>query len=168
MIHYLYLIFLISLGVSLEVIFRSFGLFLPFTAFAVFYAGCARGLVPCAVFAGIAGFILDSLFGYTVPVSCLLLLLILPIVWGLKDQYVEADSFLIQMGIGALLVILITLPSIPFRAGWSVTLELLPSLFLASVFSALLLPFYIYIADRIATALALGTYSTGLLKKRGS
>lgn len=166
MIQYLYLIFLLSFSVVLEVLFRSVGLYMPFAAFAVFYAASLCGVVPGIGFGLVAGFLLDSLLGYEYPVSMLLFLLILPISWLVREDFLRPNSLLIQMGIGSLFVVLVQLPVIPLIGSWHVTLELLPNLFLASLFSALLLPFFIMVADRIASLLNLRTYAGWLQVKR--
>ena len=59
----------------------------------------------------------------------------------------------------SLSVLLVLLPPVPFRGGWQITLELLPSFFLASLFSALLLPFFILMADGFSGLLKLRTYT---------
>ena len=158
MLQYLYLLFLLSCSLVLEVMFRSVGLYVPLTAFAVFYTACLGALVPGILFGFNAGFLLDSLLGCTAPVSMLLYPLLLPMVWFLKEEHLNANSLLFQMGFGSLTVILVQLPAVPFRSGWQVTLELLPSLFLASLFAAILLPVFILIADRFSGALRLQTY----------
>ncbi|MBO5959097.1 MAG: hypothetical protein J6Q65_03145 [Lentisphaeria bacterium] len=166
MIQYLYLIFLTLLALAAEALLRSAGFYLPLTAFAVFYAACIGGILPGVAFALVAGFLLDSFFGYSFTISALLYLLILPIVWGLKDQYVEPGSVLIQMAVGAILVLLVLLPPIPVQGGWRVTLDLLPMLFLSSLFSALLLPLYIIWADHVAERLVLRTYAVDFRQRR--
>lgn len=159
MLQYLYLIFLLSCSLVLEVLFRSVGLYVPLAAFAVFYAACLGGIVPGVIFGFAAGFLVDSLLGYPAPLSMLFYPLLLPMVWLLKEEHLNANSLLFQMGFGSLTVILVQLPVVPWRNGWQTTLELLPAFFLASLFAALLLPFFILIADSFSGALRLRTYT---------
>ena len=159
MLQYFYLIFLLSCSLILEVLFRSVGLYIPLAAFAVFYAACLCGLVPGVLFGFAAGFLIDSLLGYPAPYSMLFYPLLLPMVWLLKEEQLNANSLLFQMGFGSLTVILVQLPVVPWRNGWQVTLELLPAFFLASLFAAMLLPFFILIADRFSEAMCLRTYT---------
>ena len=160
MIQYLYLIFLLSASLVLEVLLRSVGMYVPLSAFAVFYAAFLCGLLPGALFGLAAGFLLDSLLGYTQPFSMLLYLLLLPLVWLLKEEHFDPKALWYQMGTGLLMVILLLLPPVPIRGGWQVTLELLPSFFLASLFSAFLLPLFILLADFFADLLNLRTYAS--------
>ena len=159
MLQYFYLIFLLSCSLILEVLFRSVGLYIPLAAFAVFYTACLCGLVPGVLFGFAAGFLIDSLLGYPAPYSMLFYPLLLPMVWLLKEEQLNANSLLFQMGFGSLTVILVQLPVVPWRNGWQVTLELLPAFFLASLFAAMLLPFFISIADRFSDAMCLRTYT---------
>lgn len=158
MLQYLYLIFLLSVSLVLEVLLRSVGLYVPLSAFAVFYAAFLGGLLPGVFFGLAAGFLIDSLLGHVYPFSMLLYLLLLPPVWLLKEEHFSPASIWVQMGIGSLIVLLIPLPPVPIRGGWQITLELLPSFFLASLFAALLLPLFILVADLFSGLLNLKTY----------
>ncbi len=159
MLQYFYLIFLLSVSLVLEVLLRSAGLYVPLSAFAVFYAAFLCGIVPGVLFGLAAGFLLDSLLGHGQPVSMLCYLLLLLPVWLLRENHFEARALWIQTGVGFLTVLLVQLPPVPVRGGWQTTLELLPSFFLASLFSALLLPAFILAADFFSGALNLRTYA---------
>ncbi len=159
MVQYLYLIFLLSVSLVLEVLFRSVGIYVPLSAFAVFYAAFLCGFLPGTLFGLAAGFLIDSLLGHVYPVSMLFYLLLLLPVWLLRENHFDPRALWIQMGIGFLTVLLVLLPPVPFRGGWQITLELLPSFFLASLFSALLLPFFILMADGFSGLLKLRTYT---------
>lgn len=167
MLQYLYLIFLLSLSLVLEVLLRSVGLYVPLAAFAVFYSACLCGLMPGVIFGLIAGFLVDSLLGYIQPFSMLFYPLLLPLVWLLKEEHLAPRSLPVQMGCGSLTVVLVLLPSVPIRGGWHTALELLPPFFLASLFAALLLPLYILLADQFSCLLNLRTYARGISTKRG-
>lgn len=166
MLQYLYLIFLLSFSLVLEVLLRSVGLYVPLAAFAVFYAACLSGLVPGVIFALVVGFLADTLLGYTQPFSMLFYPLLLPMVWLLREEYLQPHYLPVQMGCGSLMVILVLLPPVPIRSDWHTALELLPSFFLSSLFSAILLPLFILLADQFSYLLNLRTYARGLRVKR--
>lgn len=166
MLQYLYLIFLLSVSLVPEVLFRSVGLYVPLSAFAVFYAAFLCGLVPGALFGLAAGFLVDTLLGYSNPFSMLLYLLLLPPVWLLQEDHLNPKALWVQMGIGSLIVLLVQLPAAPIRGGWQVTLELLPSFFLASLFAALLFPLFILVADLFSGLLNLRTYASLFYSRR--
>ena len=150
----LFLSFLTVVSVLLEALIRSAGFFLPLTVCSVFYFSYLHGPAAGIPVALAAGFLLDAVFGYSVPVSALAMLPAVPAAWFLRDA-VESESPLFLIPAGALLPLLSTLPPVLIRGGWNTALELLPHLFLASVFGALLLPAAAMLFDRFGALLAL-------------
>ncbi len=139
MIRFLFHFLVFSVCLLLEALLRAAGFCLPLTAFAVFYCVFAAGPLYGFIFALLSGFFLDSILAHAAPLNMLTLSAVVPGAWFLRD-IIESDSVLLLIGTGALLPLIVLFPLFPVRGGWHITMELLPALFLSSIFSAVLLP----------------------------
>ena len=156
MTRFLYYFFVLSAALIVEVLLRTIGFWLPLTAFGLFYLTSIRGIVSGVVCAFLTGFLLDALFFHTIPVAALTLQSAVLAAWLLRDGLkMMPPSPWLLMACGALLPLTVLLPPIPFRGGWSLTLESLPILFLSALILAVLLPLTAAILDHFSGRLGL-------------
>lgn len=154
----LFSVLISSLALIVETLIRSAGFHLPLLACTVFYFAYVRGPVAGLMLAVVFGMLIDFLFGFTLPFSCILFVLTVPLA-QIMLKGIDYDSPLLLMPAGALMPIIISLPGILFRSSWGTVFLLLPQLFLAAVLTALLLPGIVALFDLWARKLCLPAFN---------
>lgn len=158
MIRFFFIALWCSLWLILEALTRSLGLFLPLTAFAVFYFSCTQGLKTGAITAAVFGILLNGIYGNITLLSPLLLMAAIPFALFFRRN-ITNFSLLLPPVAGGLITLLIVPLHILHCGGIPTLMTLAPNLFISVLFSVLLLPALIMLSDKISTLLALTSFS---------
>mgnify|MGYP003307641219 CR=1 FL=1 len=151
---FLYWFFMVWLAIALEALLRNIGLFLPLTAFSVFYFTSARGYKIGITTALIAGFLLDSIFCFSSALSSLFLLFAVLAVFIVKNAP-KLPWFVHYSLTGMLLAVSITMPLQLLRGTAYSILNILPNLAFMLLLSAIFFPLYLSVADSLSNHLSL-------------
>lgn len=158
MIHFLFIALWCSLWLIVEALTRSIGLFLPLTAFAVFYFSCTAGLKTGAITAAVFGILLNGIFGHITLLSPFLLMTAIPLALIFRRNITNFSLLLLPATGGLLALFTVTLHILHF-GGIPALVALAPNLFISILFSVPLLPVMIMLSDKVSTPLALMPFS---------
>lgn len=153
MTRFLFIAIWCSFWLVLEAIFRAIGLFLPLTAFAVFYFSCTAGLKNGLITAAVFGILLNGIYGQITLLSPVLLMIAVPFA-HLFRQNVTNHVFLLP-AVGGIITLFIVPLHILHYGGIPALIVLAPNLFISCLFSILLLPILISLSDKLSRRLAL-------------
>lgn len=161
----LYILFFTAFAVMLELILRSFGLFLPLAALFLFYAATVFGCRAAGAAALLAACGLDFVSGSPHLWSLPAFALVIAFSWFWLNR-VESESILLHAVPGALIVPLIWLCRLPFFPDRLLlnVLTQLPDVVTASVVCALLLPLEIYLFDTMNEKLGIDLYTDAKIR----
>ncbi len=161
----IYILFFTTFSVTIELILRSFGLYLPLAALFLFYAAIVFGYRAGAAAALLAACGLDFMSGNPHPYALPAFGLVIALAWFWLNK-VESESIFLHVVPGALIPLL----------AWFCTLlffpdSLFPNLFaqlpgvvIASFFCALLLPLEIFLFDTMNEKLGIDLYTNAKIR----
>lgn len=158
MIRFLFVAIWGSLWMILEALFRSAGLFLPLTAFAVFYFSCTYGLKNGLIAAAVFGILLDGIYGQISLLSPVLLMTAVPFALLFRKNITNYSALLLP-AVGGLLAIFIAPLHILNHSSIPALVALAPHLFISVLFSVLLLPALTTLSDQVCAPLALTRFA---------
>lgn len=158
MIRFLYIALWCSIWLILEALIRSLGLFLPLTAFAVFYFSCTQGLKTGLIAAAVFGILLNGIYGNITLLSPVLLMTVIPFALFFRRN-ITPYSFLLLPMAGGLITLFIVPLHILHYGGIPALVALAPNLFISFLFSVLLLPGLVTLSDKLSSFLALTRFA---------
>ena len=156
----IFLIIMTSLMMLVELLLGNVGLYLPLTAYAVFYFTGSISTEAGAVTGIFAGIVLDLIYGRAVLLTPLILLAALVAGRSLRHKQAKTliDVALPGLIIGAVAVVGAALLRVPDRQ-YSFSLLLWQTIWFGSV-SVVLLPLTVFLLDSIAHLLVLPEFLT--------
>lgn len=158
MIRFFFIAVWCSLWLVLEALSRSLGLFLPLTAFSVFYFSCTSGLKTGLIAAAVFGILLNGIYGHISLLSPILLMIAVPFALLFRKN-ISNYSLLLLPAVGGLLTLLITPLHILHYGGVPALMALAPNLFISFLFSVLLLPALTALSDKLSAPLGLTRFA---------
>lgn len=161
----LYILFFTTFAVMLELLLRSFGLYLPFAALFLFYASIVFGYRAAGAAALLAACGLDFVSGSPHPWSLPAFALVIALSWFWLNK-VESESIFLHALPGALIPFLVWSCRLIFHPA-SLFRNLsgqLPDAVLASFLCAVLLPLEIYLFDTMNEKLGLNLYTDAKIR----
>jgi len=145
-----FIFILLFISIYFEVLSGSFGIIIPFTAFAIFYLSITYSLKSGIFFGFLAGTVLDTLYGRTFLISPFLMAAITL----LADYWLhqgEPDSPFLHFLPGTAVTFLYVFPLMLFNIVFhNIAFSNSLNAFFALPAGAFILPFYITISDYIA------------------
>ena len=161
----LYILFFTTFAVMLELLLRSFGLFLPFAALFLFYASIVFSCRTAGAAALLAACGLDFVSGSPHPWSLPAFALVIALSWFWLHK-VESESIFLHVIPGALIPLAVWLCRLPFYPAslLSNITSQLPDVVIASFLCAILLPLEIYLFDTMNEKLGLNLYTDAKIR----
>ena len=164
----IYIFLLTGVFAVMELLFRNFGLFFPFCALFIFYIAVAFGNTWGFAAICLAALALDLPgSGAAHPWSILVFLPVLFLASGWLRR-AEADSVMMNFLPGLIIPVVVWILSAFFFSGHfgHVLVEQFPVLFPACAFSALWLPFLIFLLDNLNAKLSLPLFTDAKLNQK--
>ena len=161
----IYLFFFTALAVTLELILRSFGLFLPLAGLLLFYMTVVFGYKTAGGLALLAACGLDFVSGSQHPNS----LIAFSAVIGLSCFWlyrIESESIFLHIVPGGLIPLIAWLFALPFYPGslFSNLFYQLPGVIIAAFVCAFLLPVEIFLFDTLNEKLGFDLYTNAKIR----
>ena len=156
----LFAFFVIFISVYLEVLFGSFGILLPCTAFSVFYLSVTHSVKIGVIIGIIAGTTLDMLYGREIMLSpfSMIVIALLGHYWLFQG---DIDSLLLHFLPGAAVAGISVLPIVLFNVIFlNTSISNFINCFFAIIAGGIILPFLIAILDYFAGITGLTQYKT--------
>lgn len=151
------------ISIFLQLLIGATGLILPITALSIFYLSIISDWQTGIITAAVTGSVVDLLYGRTIFLSPLLLIIIslLAILWLYKGELKYIPFQFIPGGVISLIYIC---PELFFtyhvhEQGFYLFLEKLLIVLLSFILSSLIFPPFIILMDRINTQLKLNLYT---------
>ena len=140
----LYVLLFSAAAILLELLARSFGLFLPFFACLIFYFSSAFPIKLVLVASIFGSIVLDFTAGYSFPVS-VISTVIISYAGEFWTHRVMIRSFIFHILPGAVIPLVFYIPGILLHCGWIGLPQFAPHLLLSSLFTAITLPLWFFL-----------------------